>query len=152
MVCLLLGISILCLVISIVIFCCVDDELGAILLIFSVLFIFIFGTWACVLWYSVANGGELIPQQIAMYEEENALLEEQVAFSVNAYMQHESATYKEILPENSINIALTFPELTSNEMVQQQITIYMQNREKITNLKNDLINLSAKRWLLYFGR
>ena len=52
-------------------------------------------------------------------------------------MQHERATYKEILPENSINIALTFPELTSNEMVQQQITIYMQNREKITKRKKD---------------
>lgn len=122
--------------------------LGSIFLVITLILLCVI----CFKAYDVIPEANIIDNKIAMYEEENARLEEQVAVTVNAYMQHESTTYEEILSENSINIALTLPELQSNEMVQQQIKIYMNNAEQIKTLKNQLIELSARRWRLYFGR
>lgn len=152
MISLLLGISVICTIIFLIIYVVNDSEgfmCAGILSGACAAFLLV---WTCVLWNSVATDGELLPQKIAMYEEENAQLEEQIAVTVNAYMQHEATTYEEILSENSINIALTLPELQSNEMVQQQIKIYMNNTEQIKALKNQLIELGARRWRLYFGR
>ena len=102
----------------------------------------------------VSNANSL-DDKIAMYYEENAAIESQVDDIVNRYMEYESETF-DINPDDSSNssiiIASLYPELKSNTLVQSQIDIYVQNNEKIKELKERKIGASVTRWWLYFGK
>jgi hypothetical protein len=41
--------------------------------------------------------------------------------------------------------------LKANELVSKQMDIYMDNKNKIVSLEEDLINQKPLRWWLYFG-
>ena len=43
------------------------------------------------------------------------------------------------------------PELKSDKLVEEQISVYEENNKKIRELKEDKINLKVKKWWLYFG-
>jgi len=94
----------------------------------------------------------IIDQKIEMYEEQNTLIESEIDAIVLEYMDFESDTYKDLKSESSITLVNLYPELKSDELVQQQIDIYMSNREKIIDLKTEKIDIAMKKWLLYFGR
>lgn len=93
----------------------------------------------------------VIDEKITMYQEENAKIEEQIAATVEKYMQYEADVFKEVSPDSSITMVALYPELKSDTLVQSQIEVYIENNNKIKSLKEDKINGSVYRWWLYFG-
>ena len=96
--------------------------------------------------------GRTFDDKIAMYEQENAAIEQSVNVLVKDYYKHESDTYSSLKPENAVLFASAYPELQSNELATKQLEIYVDNNNKIKELKEDQINLSKNRFWLYFGR
>lgn len=96
--------------------------------------------------------GRTLDDKIAMYEQENTAIEQSVDVLVKDYYKHESDTYSSLKPENAVLFASAYPELQSNELVAKQLEIYVDNNNKIKELKEDQINLSRNRFWLYFGR
>lgn len=95
--------------------------------------------------------GRTLDDKIAMYEQENTAIEQSVDVLVKDYYRHESDTYSSLKPENAVLFASAYPELQSNELATKQLEIYVQNNNKIKELKEDQINLSKNRFWLYFG-
>lgn len=95
--------------------------------------------------------GRKIDDKIAMYVEENQNIETQMNALVEQYMNYESGTYGELKGESSITLVSLYPELKADALVTKQIEVYIANNEKIKELKENKIDLSAKRWWLYFG-
>ena len=97
--------------------------------------------------------GKYLDSQIAMYTEENAAIEQKVADSVNAYLNHESGIMNTLKtnPESSITIVAAYPTLNSSELIAEQIRIYNSNNQKIKELKEQKVLLGIKRWWIYFG-
>lgn len=93
----------------------------------------------------------VIDDKIAMYQEENTRIEEQVATVVQGYQEHEKDIFKDVSPESSMTLVVLYPELKSDTLVQSQIEVYTANNEKIKDLKEQKINGDVKRWWLYFG-
>lgn len=96
--------------------------------------------------------GYTIDNKIAMYEEENASIEESIDVTVRSYMDFEASTYGELKDKDAINLVSLFPELKSDTLVQKQIEVYVANNDKIKKLKEKKIDLSKSKWKLYFGR
>lgn len=93
----------------------------------------------------------VIDEKITMYQEENAKIEEQIAATVEKYMQYEADVFKEVSPDSSITMVALYPELKSDTLVQSQIEVYINNNEKIKSLREGKIAGSVYRWWLYFG-
>ena len=95
--------------------------------------------------------GRTLDDKIAMYEQENAAIEQSVDVLVKDYYKHESDTYSSLKPENAVLFASAYPELQSNELATKPLEIHVDNNNKIQGLKVDQINLSRNRFWLYFG-
>ena len=86
-------------------------------------------------------------------EEENANIEQDIDRIVKEYLKHEHDTYADLkTEESSITLVTLFPDLKSDNLVQQQLEIYVKNNETIKYLKEEKIDISKKKWILYFGR
>lgn len=96
--------------------------------------------------------GRTLDDKITMYEQENTAIEQSVDVLVKDYYKHESDIYSSLKPENAVLFASAYPELQSNELATKQLEIYVDNNNKIKELKEDQINLSKNRFWLYFGR
>lgn len=94
-----------------------------------------------------------IDDKIAMYQEENATIEQDIDRIVEEYLKHEHDTFTDLkTEESSITLVTLFPELKSDTLVQQQLEIYVANNEKIRSLKVEKIDIAKLKWLLYFGK
>lgn len=107
--------------------------------------------WVVCLIHDVGTG-YTIDEKIAMYEEENASIEERIDTTVKNYMDFEANTYAEFKDEDAISLVSLFPELRSDTLVQEQMSVYVANNEKIKELKEQRIDLSKAKFMLYFGR
>lgn len=96
--------------------------------------------------------GKYIDEKIAMYQEENANIEEQIDALVQNYMKYESDTFSEFKSEDSMTLVSLYPELKSDELVQAQISVYAENNKKIKELKEQKIDVAKSKWWLYFGK
>lgn len=117
---------------------------GVVALIFTIII--------CCLVSEVATAN-VLDQKIAMYQEENATIEQDIDRIVEEYLMHEqdaSAGLK--TEESSITLVTLFPELKSDTLVQQQLEIYVANNAKIKKLKEEKIDITKLKWLLYFGK
>lgn len=133
------------LIITIISFC-IDDEtafLPTLLLIGSLILIVVSAVYVV--------DGRVIDTKIAMYQEENKAIETQMDILVDKYMDYESKTLGDLKGESSITLVSLYPELKSDELVNQQIKVYTDNNDKIKRLKEDKINTSTWKWWLYFG-
>lgn len=110
----------------------------------------IFFIWVCIL-INIVGTGYTIDEKIAMYEAENASIEESIDATVKNYMNFEATTYAEFKDEDAMNLVSLFPELKSDTLVQQQIEVYVANNQKIKELKEEKIDLSKEKFNLYFG-
>ncbi len=90
--------------------------------------------------------------KIEMYEEENTKIEEQINTLVKQYMEYEGKTLTEFKSESSITLVSLYPELKSDNLISKQIEVYIENNNKIKQLKEDKINMKIGKWLLYFGK
>lgn len=108
--------------------------------------------WICCIDSVLTN--QYIDEKITMYQEENAKIEEQIDTLVKNYMQYEYDTYTELKTigeGNSITLVSLYPDLKSDELVQQQLSLYMGNVAEIKNLKQQKFEVIKNRWWLYFG-
>lgn len=144
MIVLLIIISIIGFVIS-----CAIDEDGIIVSFFLMCFVvsFVVGIF---LGIAVSNG-RTIDEKISMYQEENNKIEKQLDTLVSNYMNYESNTYEKFKSESSVTLVSMYPELKSDKLVEEQISVYEENNKKIRELKEDKIDLKVKKWWLYFG-
>lgn len=96
--------------------------------------------------------GRNIDTKIAMYTEENENIERKVKETVRVYMNFEENTYTQLVKDADLTtLIIKYPELNSNELVKKEIDLYIENNGKIKELKNEKIDLSVKKWWLYFG-
>lgn len=92
-----------------------------------------------------------IEKKIALYEEENTKIEQQIADTVKQYQEYETGIFTEVSPEDSITLVALYPELKSDTLVQSQINVYVENNKTIKELKSSAVNAPVYRWWLYFG-
>lgn len=93
----------------------------------------------------------VIDARIQMYTEENTKIEEQIAAVVAQYQKYEHDIITEVAPDSSVTLVSLYPDLKSDTLVRSQIEVYLNNNEKIKQLKDDAIHASVYRWWLYFG-
>ena len=93
----------------------------------------------------------VINEQIEMYQKENTKIEQQVANVVSRYQEYETKTFTAVTPEDSMTLVSLYPELKSDKLVQEQIKVYINNNNKIKELKEKQINGKVVKWWLYFG-
>ena len=144
---------ILLLIIGIGLTCCIfmDNDTGEVFSGFG-FFISVVALIGIIINIGILINGRTFDDKIAMYEQENAAIEQSVDVLVKDYYKHESDTYSSLKPENAVLFASAYPELQSNELATKQLEIYVDNNNKIKELKEDQINLSRNRFWLYFGR
>ena len=143
---------ILLLIIGIGLTCCIfmDNDTGEVFSGFGSL-ISVVALIGIIINIGILINGRTFDDKIAMYEQENAAIEQSVDVLVKDYYKHESDTYSSLKPENAVLFASAYPELQSNELATKQLEIYVENNNKIKGLKEDQINLSKNRFWLYFG-
>ena len=143
---------ILLLIIGIGLTCCIfmDNDTGEVFSGFGSL-ISVVALIGIIINIGILINGRTFDDKIAMYEQENAAIEQSVDVLVKDYYKHESDTYSSLKPENAVLFASAYPELQSNELATKQLEIYVENNNNIKELKKDQINLSKNRFWLYFG-
>ena len=92
-----------------------------------------------------------IDQRIEMYQEENNRIENQIAECVTQYQQYESGIFVETAPDSAITLVALYPELKADNLVSKQIEVYIENNNKIKELKEQSIIGDVTRWWAYFG-
>lgn len=90
-------------------------------------------------------------KQIEVYETEMTTIQETINDVVANYLNHEKDTYAALTPENAVIFASIYPELSSSELVKQQLKIYNEYLVSIKNCKLNLAGISTAKWWLYFG-
>lgn len=96
--------------------------------------------------------GRVLDDRIAMYETENAAIEQEITTLVEQYMVFESDTYSELKGDSAVTLISLYPELKSNELVSKQCELYIANKEQIVRLKEEKLDLSTAKFLIYFGK
>lgn len=94
----------------------------------------------------------IIDQKIELYQNQNREVEDKIEITVKQYMNFEADTYKEFKTDSFMNLVNLYPELKSDELIQQQIKLYTKNNESITQLKKEKVNKTIYRWWIYFGK
>lgn len=92
-----------------------------------------------------------IDAKIEMYTEENTKIELAITETVEKYLEHEYKIFDSLQGEDIQTLLVVYPEINSNELVKHQMEIFITNNDKIKQLKNDKINLSTWKFLIYFG-
>lgn len=92
-----------------------------------------------------------IDSKIEMCEQENAAIEEKISVAVENYLKHENDTLTNLNPEEAMAILAAYPELKSDSLVSAQVRKYITNSNEIKILKSQKIDISIKKWWLYFG-
>jgi len=105
----------------------------------------------CIVLGCVINGRTL-EDKIALYEEENADIEQEINVLVEQYMKYEADTYESLKGESGITLVSLYPELKADTLVSQQCELYISNKEQIISLQEKQIQLSNYRFWLYFGK
>lgn len=99
----------------------------------------------------ITINGMTINDKIALYEKENAKIDSQICEIVEGYKTYEKETFENISNKSANVLVELYPDLKANELVSKQMDIYMDNKNKIVSLEEDLINQKPLRWWLYFG-
>ena len=153
MILVILGIGIVVLLVGVILINCSRDcwfdignvlgVIGGIVVAVALIFTLIF-SYCC---FDVAT----VDERIAMYQEENAIIETQIAEVVAQYQQYELDIFTEVTPDSSITLVSLYPELKSDTLVASQIEVYIKNNEAIKALKVESIKANQYNWWLYFG-
>lgn len=110
----------------------------------------------CIILAAICGGviihGRTIQSKIDMYTEQNKEIEQDVNILVKNYMDYESDTYGSLKGESSISLVSLYPELKSDSLVKEQISLYTKNNRDIRKLEEKKINISTWKWWLYFGK
>lgn len=105
----------------------------------------------CVLLIFANADNSTIDERLAMYEEENRMIEQQIDILVNDYQEYEKGVFSDATTDSAITLVSLYPELKADQLVSSQIDIYVKNNEQIKQLKLEQINAGVISWWLYFG-
>lgn len=94
----------------------------------------------------------VIDNKIKLYESQNKEIENKIEITVKNYMEYEGNAYKELKSDNYIQLVNLYPDLKADQLVQQQMTLYTENNNKIIKLKEEKLNKTIYKWWLYFGK
>ena len=94
----------------------------------------------------------VIDEKIELYEKQNKEIENKIEITVKNYMEYEGNTFKELKPESYIQLVNLYPDLKADQLIQQQMNLYISNNEKIISLKENKKNKTVYKWWLYFGK
>ena len=127
-----------------------SEELGdlSMFLAFIQVCFLVFFMLPCI--YRIATYGT-IDEKIAMYEQQNVKIEQQVADTVRMYMKYEEENNDEISDEQAILLAEVHPKLMNNESIVELVTQWKNNKTKISQLEYNKARISDDRFFLYFG-
>lgn len=95
--------------------------------------------------------GRIIDNKIAMYQEENARIETTVTTTVEKYLEHEYQIFDSLQGEDIQTLLVVYPEINSNELVKRQVEIFVENNNKIKELKEQKLNIEVWKFWVYFG-
>ena len=107
--------------------------------------------------YSVSKL-QVADAKINMYIEENQKIQDQISTIVENYKNYEKNTYTEIIKNIDIKntdvlvLSQLFPDIKTNDLVSTQMQTYIDNNNKIKELKEEKINHQVDKWWLYFGK
>lgn len=93
----------------------------------------------------------VIDDKIALYRNENAVIEQQISDVVESYMDYEKETFAGVKSESAVTLVSLFPELKSDTLVSKQIEVYTANNKKIKALEEEKLSYRPLAWWLYFG-
>ena len=82
---------------------------------------------------------------------ENIKIETIVNCAVEEYKDYESSTLKDLKYDSPEILCALYPELKSNSLVSEQMTLYVNNNQIIKDLKITKLNYRLTAWWLYFG-
>lgn len=126
-----------------------DDYAETLIVIAAgILITMIFVSW---FYITTAVNGRYVDGKVAMYQEENEAIEQDIDEIVKQYMEHENQTFDMSKISSSTTLIQMYPELKSSEVVQKQIDIYYENNKKIKSLKNTEYKAKKAKFMLYFG-
>lgn len=126
-----------------------QEFLGYFLLTASIILLSIFAIVTTCVGAEYSNN-LVIQEKIEMYQEENEQIEQEITDIIYNYQQYEKETFANAKIEN-INVALNlYPELKSDELVKQQMTIYAENNKEIKSLRAKQLDYKVLKWWLIF--
>ncbi|MBQ7240302.1 MAG: hypothetical protein IJH63_01605 [Methanobrevibacter sp.] len=128
-----------------------DEEIGTFITGAGIIgfIIKIIGLICCI---SSLVGARVIDQRIELYQNKNKEIEEKMEIVVKNYMEYEGNTYKELKTDSYIQLINLYPDLKADQLVKQQINLYIENNNKIIQLKEEKMNKTIYRWWVYFGK
>lgn len=92
----------------------------------------------------------IIDDKIALYEEENTNIEQNIGELVESYKDYESSTFDNFKLDNPSMLFSMYPELKSNELATKQIDLYISNNIEIKKLKETKLDYEVYKWWLFF--
>ena len=93
----------------------------------------------------------VIDDKISLYQEENTKIEEQINIVVEKYQTYEKGTFENCKIEDPTMVFVMYPELKSDNLVTEQINLYIENNKQIKKLKSEKLDYNLMAWWLYFG-
>ena len=82
---------------------------------------------------------DTIDERMELYQTENARIEKDIETIVEQYKEYEGEMFRDISTEDTISTVVLYPVLKTNTLVMSQIDIYVENNEKIKELKEEKI-------------
>lgn len=92
----------------------------------------------------------VIDDKIALYEEENTKIEQDIGALVESYKNYESSTFENFKLDNPSMLFSMYPELKSNTLASKQIDLYVSNNAQIKELKEAKLDYRVYEWWLFF--
>ena len=93
----------------------------------------------------------VIDQKIEMYQEENTAIETNITTAVEKYLEHEHNVYDDLQGENIEVLLVAYPQIKSDTLVATQSEVFINNNNKIKELKEQKLNIQVWRFWVYFG-
>lgn len=93
----------------------------------------------------------VIDQKIEMYQQENAVIENNITTAVEKYLEHEHNVYDDLQGENIEVLLVAYPQIKSDTLVATQLEVFINNNNKIKELKEQQLNIQVWRFWVYFG-
>ena len=85
----------------------------------------------------------IIDNKIEILQQENAIIEQRVEQTVKNYQDYENNIFTDTSQDVDSDVVVLverYPELKSNELVKQQIDLYIKNNSEIKKLKLEKLN------------
>lgn len=136
----IMGICIACIVL-VSIFVQDDDICGGI--IFCNIVLLAFMIIASIVNLSNIVKGREYEKQIEICQEEITNIENTINPIVESYLNHEKDTYVELSLDTAMAYAIAYPELMSNTIISQQISMYNDYLKEIKELKLQIASITT---------